>query len=588
MKNRFKFYLIVFILLVSVITSPVMAKKVTVRVDKVKTGDINEVRIVNGRIEPGKDIRISAKTSGIVNELNVNMGSFVKKGEKIVVLARDEIMIQVSQAEARVEAAKANLARLKNGVDKEDIRASRAGIKQAQASLEMAQAKYAILKGGATTEELNRAKASYQQAVVSLEGAKKSLDIIKEIYDKKISLKQQLTSSDIQLKSSKKQVESARNRYKQSKINLQQADNNLEQAKNEYNRMKKLYNQNVVTEKQFEMAETQYQNAKFTVQNGRSAVETAKIAMQQAEISYNGAEESYQLSKENFEDPIQLKQQLESARTQLEVARTNKDIAKANLEKINKGARPEEIQSSLAGVKQAEAALERAKANHAKLKGGASVEEIISSEAQLKQAEASLDLAQLKLEDAVIKSPISGYIATVNIEEGEMISPGSPVVNVLSLNPVYVNAGVSAQVIKNIEKGDKVKVNIFAYQNKDKTGTIEMISPTINPQTQSFPVKVKVTNQDNTIKGGMVADIHFTLTQQTNSLIVPVDAVLDIDGDPYLYVIEDGRAVRRNIKLGLINKQRVEVVDGVEVNETIVVQGNSSLQAGDSVEVINR
>ena len=588
MNKKIVIAIISFVFLFITVISPVNAEKITVKVDEVKTGSIKETRVVNGKIEPSKTVRVAAKISGQVSQLNVNMGDYVEKGEILVVFDEDEIKAQVEQAEAALEAAEANLDRLMKGADKEDIKASMAGVKQAEASLEMAQAQHAMLKEGATKEELQQARSSYQQSVASYNGAKESLEVIKEIYEERTSLKQQLTSAEMQFKSSRKQWESAKNRYEQSKINLKQAENNLEQTEKEYNRMKKLYEQNVVTEKQFEMIESQYKNTKLTVDNARSAVESAKIAMEQAEISYNGAKESHQLSEENYNDPTQLKQQLESARTQLEVAKANKEIAKANLDKVKKGARVEEVQRSLASVKQAEAALERAKANHAKLKEGAGAEEIRSSKAQVKQAEVSLRLAQMRLEDTLIESPITGYIAAVNIEEGEMINPGSPLLNVVSLNPVYVNTGVSSQVVKNIESGDRVKVDILAYRDKQKKGTIEMISPVISPQTQSFPVKVKVTNQNNMIKGGMFADIHFTLAQQDNALIVPVNAVVDIDGDPYLYVVKNGKAVRKEVELGLINNERVEVLDGLKLNEIIVVQGQNSLQDGDNVEVVNR
>ena len=588
MKNRFAISIITIIVLFTAVVLPVKAEDVAVRVDKVKTDSIEEVRIVNGKVEPSKTVRLSAKITGLVDKLNVQMGDFVEKGETLVVFDKDELEAQVEQAEAGLQAAKSNLTRLKKGASKEDIKASLAGVKQAEASLKRAQAQYEMMKEGATEEELQQARSSYQQSVASFKGAEKSLEVIKEMYNDKTSLKQQLTSAEMQLKSAEKQWESAQKRHEQSKINLKQAENNLEQTEKEYNRMKNLYEQNVVTEKQFEMAESQYNNAKLTVDNARSAVESSRIAMQQAKISYEGAQESHDLSEESFNDPIQLKQQLESARTQLEVARANRDIAKANLSKVKKGAREGEIQSSLASVKQAEAALERAKANHAKLKNGASEEEISSSEAQVKQAEVSLKLAQMRLDDTVIKSPISGYIATVNIEEGEMIGPGNPIINVVSLNPLYVNSGVSPQVVKNIKAGDEVKVDILAFRNMEKKGIIKMVSPTLNPQTQSFPVKVKVENKGNEIKGGMFADIHFTLAQQKEAVIIPINAVSYVDGVPYTYVINNGKAVKRELELGLINDDKAEVLSGVQSGETVVIQGQSSLQDGDSVEVVNR
>lgn len=586
MKSKLLIAVMAVALVMSVAVFPVDAA-VSVKVEKVENGNIKDESVVNGKIVPEKTIGLASMISAEVTELNAKMGQYVKKGEKLVVFEDDQIKAQLKQAKAALDAAEANLERMKKGAGENDIKASLAGIKQAEASLKMAQAQHGMLLDGASKEDIKRAEESYNQAVASYKGVKESLELVKKIYNDKTSLKQQLTSSEMQFESSKKQLESAKKRYEQSKVNLEQAQVNLDQAKKEYNRMKDLYDDGVVTEKQFEMAESQYKNARLTVQNAKSAVANAEIAVEQAKISHKGAEESYNLTEESYNDPTQLKQQLDSAKTQVEISRANKEIAKANLEKVKKGAKEGEIESSLASVQQAEAALERTKANHAKLKEGASDEEIRASQAQVEQAEASLEQAQLRLEDTVISSPISGYVASVNTEKGQLISPGTPLINLVSLDPAFVRVDVSSDVLINIKEGNQVKVDLLAYEDLEKTGTIDMISPVRDQRTQLYPVKVKLENQDSLIKAGMFADVHFILSYKNNVTLIPTDAVIDLDGDPYVFVIENDKAVRKEIEIGLISQNKVEVKDGIEPEESIVIQGQTSLQDGNSVEVVN-
>nr|AGF93392.1 efflux transporter, RND family, MFP subunit [uncultured organism] len=541
----------------------------------------------------------------------------------------------VKQAQASLESAQANFKKVKTGAAPEQIDASIAGVKQAEAALKKAQANYEMAQEGATEEEIQRVEAQYNQSAASLEGARQSLEVIKSMYDNRTVQKQQKINAEMKVETTEKQIESAEARIEQSKINLTQAQNNLEKAKNnleqaqkEYERVKSLYEDEVVSEKQLDLAKNQYENARSAVANAKTAVanaeqsiESARISKEQAEISHQNALKNLELAQEEFQNPTQLKQQLVNAQTQVEVSKANKDLAKANLEKTRQGTRKEQLEASQAGVeqaqaslesaqaqlaqlksqpkaedlaraeagvKQAEASLERAEANYLQLKKGASEEKIKASEANVAQAEVALESAQNRLEDSIIKAPINGLITNLQVEAGEMVNPGTPLLNLVKLSQVYVETDVSAGDLKNLEVGDKVKVDILAYDNMVKEGQINNISPVADRQTQSFPVKVLLKNENLNLKGGMFADVHYNLDQSQDTIVVPVEAVIDLDGSPEVFVIEKGKAVRRKIKTGIINTNKVEVLEGLKEGEKIVVDGQYSLQEGDQVEVISQ
>ncbi len=667
MNNKYLKVIIV-IILVSIISLPIMSASMPVEVNEVKTGDISNVKVIGGTIEPYKDIRISSTLGGIIDSLNIEIGQQVKTDQELIVLEQDQLKLQVQQAQSSLKAARANLQQLKNGATEEQLAASLAGVKQAEASLEMAQAglakvkkgaeeeqikaseagvkqakaalhqaqsSYEMAKNGATPEEIAQVEASYQQAAASLEGAKSSLEIIQQIYEERTALKQQMLNAKIQVDTAKKQIEAAEARLEQSKIGLEQAQNNLEssrnnleQARKEYDRVESLYKEKVVSQQQYDRAESQFENAKTAVKNAETAVENARktinsaeIAKQQAEISYQGAVEMYNLAKYNYENPTQLKQQLASAKTQVAVSEASKELTAANLAKVKKGTRPEQIeiskagveqasaglkaaeaqlaqvkkgaaaediQQSQAGVKQAEAALERARANHAQLEKGASEEEIMATESNVERAEIALEMARKNLEDSVIKSPISGIIASVSVDEGEMIGPGTPVTDVVDLSRVYINVGISADILNNIKVGDKVNVDVLAYDDGYQQGTIKSISPVVDPRAQTFPVKILMDNKELKYRGGMFADVYFELSKSSNALIIPLKAVLDLDNQPYVYLVKGDSVEKREIKLGVVNTEKAEVTDGLNKGDRIVVNGQNSLQDGDKVEVISQ
>ncbi|MFW6306418.1 MAG: HlyD family secretion protein, partial [Bacillota bacterium] len=245
-------FVLIAIITIFVFSNMVIASAIPVNIVEPEVKEITNTKKVNSKIEPYRDIQISSKTGGIIDGVNVSTGQFVEKGQPLMIFEQDNIEIQIEQAEAALEIAKANHKKMKDGATDEQIKTAKAGVKQAAASLKIARANYEMLKEGAAEEDLKSLQAAYQQAVSSYEGAEKNLQLFESSYEDRIMDKQQLNSAETQLLSAEKQVEVAEERLEQAKIGLKQAENGLRQAENEYERIKYLYEENVVTKKQYE------------------------------------------------------------------------------------------------------------------------------------------------------------------------------------------------------------------------------------------------------------------------------------------------------------------------------------------------
>ena len=517
MKNRVIFLLI----LLLVFSSHALAVNAPVEVVKPSVKGIEEIRAISSVIEPYMTTRVAAKTGGIIEELRVEVGQLVQKGDLLLKFDDEQINLQ---------------------------------IKQAEAALEIAQANYQLLSKGATAEDLNKAEAAYGQAVSSYEGAKINLELLESIYQDRTVQKQQLLNAELQLEAAQKQAEGAEQRVRQVEISLEQAENGLEQAEKEFERIQYLYQEQVVTKKQFELAEIQLKNARSALENTDSALESALISKAQAEASYSGALDNYRLAEQNYHDPVQLKQQLEAARTQLGISHANQKIALVNLNKIKKGARDEELLISQAGVKQARAALEQ---------------------------------ARLAWEDTYIKSPSDGIVALLNNEAGEMVGPGTPILTIVDINQLYVVADLSPDTVIKIAENDPARVELLAFPGQQFEGEIKVISPIVDPVSKSFPIKVLIKNEEYRIKAGMFADLYLTTASATNTIVIPTAAVLELDQDPHVYVVENNRAVRRDLVIGIINGEEVEVISGLKQADQIIIKGQKLIKDQDPVEVIN-
>lgn len=492
MRNK---KIIVLLLLLIFISSTAFAQNNSQVVETAKsmTEDISLNELITGTLTPVQDVNIPAQTGGVAKKINVEIGDTVEKGEELVKIEDESLLIQKRQAEASLESARAN---------------------------------YQELKNGATEEELARARSSYENAKASLESAKTNLNLMEELYNKRRALKQQLVSAEQQLESSRQ--------------NLNQAEINYKQAKRDYERSEKLYNDNVISEKEFD--------------NAKSAFENAEVSLNQAKTAFSLAKENYQLSKETFNNPTELKQQLENARSQVKSARSNLEVAKANLDEAERGPRQERIKAGLASVRQAEASLEQ-------------IEDQISK--------------------TQITAPVAGLINKVNIDEGEMIASGQTVINLVNIKELYAEIDVTASTASAVKKGEVVEVKAETMQHYIE-GEITNISPAADPSSRTYLVKVKIPNPDHRLRAGMFADVKLSKGSSGSAVVVPVESIVNLNSEnPHLFVVENNKAVRKNVEIGITTDSRAEVLNGLSEGENVIIRGQNSLQDGQTVEVRN-
>ncbi len=278
-----------------------------------------------------------------------------------------------------------------------------------------------------------------------------------------------------------------------------------------------------------------------------------KAQLEQAKSAYEQAEKAYQRQKKLYEREIISKQQLESIQNQYIAAKSGYEAAAQNLKMAEEGATIEDIQAI---------------------------------KAQVSQARAAFKSAQLRLEKAEVTTPISGILASINIEAGEMAGM-QPVAAVVNLDQVKVVAYISETNVNKIQAGEEVTVNFNALE-KEFRGRIKSISPVMDARKKAFPVEVVVDNQDHLIKAGMYAEINFITNQIKDQIVIPQASVLEEAGEEYVYIFDGKKAVKRRVESGLSNGSRVVIVEGIDLGEEVVIKGQEKLRLNIIVEVVNR
>jgi len=190
------------------------------------------------------------------------------------------------------------------------------------------------------------------------------------------------------------------------------------------------------------------------------------------------------------------------------------------------------------------------------------------------------------LENTALLSPINGVVTARNYDNGDMYSGGDPVLVVEQITPVKLMINVSEGYFAKVKKGSPVAVKVDVYGDEEFEGTINLVYPTIDPNTRTFPVEVRLTNRDQKVRPGMFARVTLNFGTQEH-VVVPDLAIVKRagSGDRYVYVYKDGKVSYNKVELGRRMDTEYELISGVDNNSQVVVAGQSKLADGVEVEV---
>lgn len=217
-----------------------------------------------------------------------------------------------------------------------------------------------------------------------------------------------------------------------------------------------------------------------------------------------------------------------------------------------------------------------------------------ASEAPLNAAKANYESAEIgykqaldALTDATVKAPISGIVSSLTVEEGAMAGNTQPALTLVNMDEVYIELKVPENNINDLSLNQEVQVNIdSASKSKVFVGTIDSLSPASDPQTQLYTVRVYLKNEDHLIKPGMFAKISLKTDVKEDVVAVMSDSILTKGDKNYVYVIEDNKAVLKEVNTGLDVGLYTEVLGGINLGEKLVVKGQNYLDDGETVKVV--
>jgi HlyD family secretion protein len=204
----------------------------------------------------------------------------------------------------------------------------------------------------------------------------------------------------------------------------------------------------------------------------------------------------------------------------------------------------------------------------------------------IKQAEAALEAAQINLDETIIRAPFDGTLADLNITKGSQVSQQTPIGRFIS-DELEAQVGVQESRIGQIEAGQSASLQITAFPGQDFPGQVTSVSTAADPSSRTFTVKITPAQGQEFLRSGMFADVSILAQENTNTILAPREAIVQ-GNQPSVFVVKDDNTVeQRNVTTGLYDQSRIEVIEGLQPGDVVVVAGQPNLQDGFTAEIVN-
>ena len=200
------------------------------------------------------------------------------------------------------------------------------------------------------------------------------------------------------------------------------------------------------------------------------------------------------------------------------------------------------------------------------------------------KAEHATDALRRQREDMYLRAPRAGVIGYRNVEAGEIVSAGTKVFSLVDTSHLNVDCTLAESDAAILKPGMDVQVTVDAL-GEDYAGKIVYVSPAMDDTSKTYQVRIELETDDDAMKAGLFARTAIDILQRRATLCVPKEALLSRNGrQTRVGVGAAGKVESRDIKVGLMHDAEVEILDGIEPGDTVVVTNQDKLQDGKKVE----
>lgn len=220
-------------------------------------------------------------------------------------------------------------------------------------------------------------------------------------------------------------------------------------------------------------------------------------------------------------------------------------------------------------------------------KGGVTLSEMRNTDVKAANARYELENANISLEKMNIKAPFDGVIVSLpHYTSDSRVEQGKPMVSIMSYTSMYMDVNLPESTIPYIRVDQPVHVTHYTLPEDTLKGVISELSPAISTETRTFTGRIRIDNAGQKLRPGMFIKVDIVVEQADSAIIIPKHAVLSARDRKYVYVVEKNTAVARQIRTGLEDDESIQVTEGLNEHDHLIVKGFETLRENSRVKVL--
>jgi len=217
-----------------------------------------------------------------------------------------------------------------------------------------------------------------------------------------------------------------------------------------------------------------------------------------------------------------------------------------------------------------------------KVLSDAQIEQI---EATYKANEARVAAARSRLGDTVVRAPFPGRVGLRRVSVGSLISPGTLITTLDDASTIKLDFTIPETFLAAVHPGLEIAARSVAYPDASFTGRVASVDSRVDPATRSVTVRALLPNPEGLLKPGMFINVRLS-RGAVDALLVPEHALVPEQGDVFVFVVQDGAAAKRRVRIGERRVGDVQVVEGLAAGELVVTEGTQKLRDGAPVRML--
>jgi membrane fusion protein (multidrug efflux system) len=207
------------------------------------------------------------------------------------------------------------------------------------------------------------------------------------------------------------------------------------------------------------------------------------------------------------------------------------------------------------------------------------------AEAQMRSTQAALELLQVRLDRTVVRAPFTGVTGARMVSLGDYVTNSTRLITLQTVNPQRASFQIPERYSDRLREGQKVVFQVAALPGRDFSGIVDFVDPRVQLPGRTITVKASVPNPQRQLQAGMFIEARLSTQVRPDAVVVPEDAITQIQGGAFIWLVVDNKATRRRVELGVRTPGYVEIRSGLQAGDQVVVGGLDRVIEGAPVQV---